>query len=364
MNPESKRAELIYLLVTAAYGTMRYTKDHQIVRSLVTTATGIVNEFLEKGNLVLSLTDKGLFWNEAPISGRASYINAFSNAMRRKGIIKISFSKELSIEECRSFAAHFLTKDPVAPGKGIQFTVIEKEQKQAAKAPSEVVKDSIHRLLDIYRGIIDSGKIDTNGIESIISGLIESLVSSNNVLRTLSPYTTHDEYVAVHSVNVTLLSLIQASGLGISEENMKEIGIAALLHNVGKLFSRSSTSEIQRTVTPEDWEIISRHPIDGAIYLSKIHDIPPLAPIVAFEHHMKYNGSGYPDTNRIGKNQHIASQMVAISDFFEVLRMDRPYHKPVDQAIITGLIHELSGTDFNPLLAVNFIQLVQKDPKP
>lgn len=361
MTPESKRAELIFLLVTAAYGTMRYTKDHQIVRSLSGAATRIAHEFLKKGKLELSLTDRGLFWNEAPINGRASYIHSFSNAMRRKGITRISFGMELSVEECRSFSALLLSKEPVRPGPGIQLAMIEKKPKQVTAAPSEVVRESIRGLLGIYRSITSSGKIDMNGVELIITDLIASLGSATNVVRTLSPYTNHDEYIAVHSVNVSILSLLQAFSLGISEENRKEIGIAALLHNVGKLFSGNPFSGQQRTVSLEDWEIIGRHPVDGAMYLSKIHDIPPLAPVVALEHHMKYNGSGYPDTNRIGRNQHFASQIVAISDFFECLRMDRPYHKAVDPVNIAGLMHKLSGTDFNPVLAANFMRLIQKD---
>lgn len=361
MIPEAKRAELIYLLVTAAYGCIRFTRDHPFVDPLIEKADGLAKELLLRGPVDLSLTEKGLLWNNSPVSGRASYVLNLSNALRRKGVVKISFTQLLSADYLRAFAASLFEKEPLIENRGIKLEMAQIRTTSPGEAPSAVISSAVKGLLTIFRGITAIGKLNPEEVEHIVSGLISTLREKKRVLRLLSPYTTTAEYIAVHSVNVTLLTLFLADALGISEESIKETGISALLHNVGKLFYSSHAVGRLRNLTVDDWEIISRHPADGALYLSKIHDLPLLAPIVAFEHHMKYNGTGYPDTKRIGKTQHVSSQMVAIADFFESLRMDRPYHRALAPRIIVGLLIERSGSDFNPALVRSFLPAIGKD---
>jgi len=105
---------------------------------------------------------------------------------------------------------------------------------------------------------------------------------------------------------------------------------------------------------------MKQHPAAGAKYLSALPDVPKLSMITAFEHHMKFDGSGYPSTKRQGKKQHIVSQMVAIADFFDALRTERPYRKAMDIATIIGLIKEATGKDFNPLLVENFFSALKQ----
>ena len=71
---------------------------------------------------------------------------------------------------------------------------------------------------------------------------------------------------------------------------------------------------------------------------------------------MKFDGTGYPDTHRRGKRQHIVSQLVAIADFFDAMRTERPYRKTVDLQAIVLLLKETAGKDFNPLLINNFLK--------
>lgn len=75
---------------------------------------------------------------------------------------------------------------------------------------------------------------------------------------------------------------------------------------------------------------------------------------------MKFNGKGYPETKRKDRTQHIISQLISISDFFDALRTDRPYRKALDVPVIIGLLNESSGKDFNPLLVENFIRSLKK----
>ena len=70
---------------------------------------------------------------------------------------------------------------------------------------------------------------------------------------------------------------------------------------------------------------------------------------------MRFDGTGYPDTKKRGKKQHIASQIIAISDFFDALRTERPYRRALEVPFICGLLKEASGKEFNPFLVENFL---------
>ena len=132
------------------------------------------------------------------------------------------------------------------------------------------------------------------------------------------------------------------------------------MHDMGKMFVAKDVLEKPGKLDAEEWNQMKQHPVLGAKYLAALPDVPKLALVAAFEHHMKFDGSGYPDTKRRGKRQHIVSQMVAVADFFDALRTERPYRKAMDIAAIIGLIKEATGKDFNPLLVENFFVALKR----
>jgi HD-GYP domain-containing protein (c-di-GMP phosphodiesterase class II) len=82
--------------------------------------------------------------------------------------------------------------------------------------------------------------------------------------------------------------------------------------------------------------------------------------IAAFEHHLKFDGNGYPDTKWRSRKQHIISQIVAISDFFDAVRAERPYRKGLELNAVLDIMKGSVGKDFNPLLIDNFISALKK----
>jgi HD-GYP domain-containing protein (c-di-GMP phosphodiesterase class II) len=160
----------------------------------------------------------------------------------------------------------------------------------------------------------------------------------------------------VHSTNVSVLTIFQGETLGIKDQLLHDIGLAALLHDVGKMFISKEILEKDGPLDEREFAEMKLHPVYGANYLAKIEHISRIAPIVAFEHHRKYNGTGYPSLNLNGKEQHLCSQLIAISDFFDALRSWRPYRESWDIKEILELMKEEAGKSFNPLLVDNFLK--------
>jgi HD-GYP domain-containing protein (c-di-GMP phosphodiesterase class II) len=169
---------------------------------------------------------------------------------------------------------------------------------------------------------------------------------------------SHSEYTYTHAANVAVLSMFQAESLGINDEMLHEIGIAALLHDVGKLFLSKDILNKKGKLTDEEFQEVTRHAETGAKYLAGIDGLTRLAPIVAFEHHMRYDGTGYPKLAGRSKRQHIVSQIIQISDFFDALRSKRPYKKDWEINDIIALMMENSGKEFNGVLVINFSKML------
>jgi HD-GYP domain-containing protein (c-di-GMP phosphodiesterase class II) len=111
----------------------------------------------------------------------------------------------------------------------------------------------------------------------------------------------------------------------------------------------------------QEWMIMKKHPVYGAMYLATLPDIPKFALVAAYEHHMKFNGTGYPASGRRDAVQNIISQIISISDFFDALRTNRPYRKALEVPVIIGLMEEMSlKKEFNPMLVENFICSLKK----
>jgi response regulator RpfG family c-di-GMP phosphodiesterase len=101
------------------------------------------------------------------------------------------------------------------------------------------------------------------------------------------------------------------------------------------------------------------HPLMGLQYLTRQADVPSLALIAAMEHHLKYDGSGYPHISDTWR-PNIVSQMVSVADVFDALRSKRPYRGPVPQDKIISILRNESGKALNPELVEHFITMVEQ----
>jgi HD-GYP domain-containing protein (c-di-GMP phosphodiesterase class II) len=219
---------------------------------------------------------------------------------------------------------------------------------------------ALKKIKDIYGEVSRFNKLDIQGIEDIIMGFTTVLQQDIDVLRTLSPIKAHSSYTSVHETNVSMLTIFQAESLGLTGEALHEAGLAGLLHDVGKMFVPKKIIDKQGKLDEHELGIIQLHPVYGALYLSTQPDVSKTAVIAAYEHHMRYDGSGYPQNKKTMKRQHKISQLVAIADFFDALRTKRSYRSSFNLIEVLKIIKEGTGTYFNPELIDNFLSVFHK----
>jgi len=353
-------SKLISQIVTAVSSCGLYSREHPVVAEFSEKAVALAEDLFRDDLLSFMLLGNSLILNDVPFTEKGLHISNFKKRLKKKKIEKIIFKKGFDAGEFSDFIAAMASPDAIPSCPHISVGIVEVKTGDSGVDASALMGEGTAKVREAYEGLSRFKSLDMVSLEDAVIDFIATLKKEMNVLLIVSPVKSHNEYTFVHATNVSVLTLFQAESLGLRGENLHNIGLAGLLHDVGKLFVSTAVLDKQGKLDAGEWVEMKNHPVFGALYLSKLPEITPLAPIAAFEHHMKFDGSGYPDTKKIGKKQHIVSQMVAISDFFDALRTERPYRKSLDVRTITGLMKDGAGKDFNPLLVDNFLAALRK----
>ncbi|WP_138418532.1 HD-GYP domain-containing protein [Aquibacillus sediminis] len=158
----------------------------------------------------------------------------------------------------------------------------------------------------------------------MVSHIMSEMKGRKEVISILSDVLISDDYVFSHSVNVTIYSLALANEMGMPSKRMEEIGLGAMLHDVGKMFIPDEVLQKTGKLTDEEFKIIQKHTDEGFNYLRKANNIPLLAAHCAYQHHERLNGTGYP-RGITEKDMHPYAKILGVADVFDAVTSDRVY---------------------------------------
>ena len=148
--------------------------------------------------------------------------------------------------------------------------------------------------LNFKKGCSISYVLNESKIRDIVENILENILSRNDVVVSLTDIRSFDDYTYGHSVNVCVLSLITGNALGLSQKSLTQLGIGAILHDIGKVLTPKEILNKPGNLTEEEFEIIKRHTEEGYNLVRAKKNISNLAASVIYEHHERVNGTGYP----------------------------------------------------------------------
>ncbi len=371
-------SRVIAQLTAAVTNTGLYAADHPQVAQYADKAYGVLTDLLAlRPEITVLLIGDDLVADQKPLPAGA-YVTNFVRILKRKAIERLSFAAGLSRAEFGSLI-HDLASPDAAMVRSTAFIKLGKvelrvrtaaERAQQAGTMGEISQEDyealmalsateLNELKDLYVNIKKHRKIDVRGIDDIVKSFVSSVRQESNPLSLLASLKSAHEYTFTHVTNVGILTMSQAEALGFKGEQLHQIGIASLLHDVGKLFVPAEILSKPGKLTPEERSIIETHTVKGARYLMGLDGIPKVAVLAAMEHHMKYDGTGYP-TLKGGWRPGIVSQIIAISDVFDAMRSRRSYQEPLPIEKITEVLKNGSGKSFNPALVEHFLKLIRR----
>ena len=351
-----KILEIISDIMTAVSNCLLYSKEHPASLYLSEKAVGIIEELYQDDALSFTVLGDSLLVNMVPLAEKSLHVNGFIKKLRRKGIERIIVSKGITAEELKNFIAELACYDKITGDyPHISSGVIEVKLKTEGYSIPAIMAENKLKVKEVYQGLSRFKRLDMVGLEDVVISFISTLKKEANILSLISPVKSYSEYTYTHTTNVSVLSIFQAEFMGLKGEILHDIGIAGLLHDVGKMFVSKEILEKHGKLDDSEWAEIKKHPAHGAMYLASLPELPKIAMIAAYEHHMKFDGSGYPPGRQKNRTQHIISQIIAVSDFFDALRTERSYRSSLEVSDIIMLLQDRSGKDFNPILIDNFV---------
>lgn len=210
----------------------------------------------------------------------------------------------------------------------------------------------------LYHAAQVQARVPMDEAEALVRSLTVAMHTDGGVLVPLLKLKEHDQYTAMHSVNVAVLVMAFAEHLGLARSDVHAFGVAGLLHDIG--LSRVSPGLLDRyALTRVEQAELERHPIEGARLLVQGDGEADVATAVAYEHHIRADGGGYP-VRRWPRPLHYASRVVQVCSVYDALRNARPFRPAWPPADALRHIEERAGTEFDAEVAGAFAGMMRE----
>ena len=203
--------------------------------------------------------------------------------------------------------------------------------------------------VETYTSILDELKIDIEDEHIDIITSIKTLISVINA---------KDKYTYGHVERVVIYSRLLADKLELNEKNKKELIYGAYMHDIGKINIPKEVLNKNMPLTPEEWEIMKQHSLNGVEIIKSVESLKEIIPLI-LHHHERYDGNGYPD-NLKGTNIPYLVRMLTVVDCFDAMTSSRPYNKRKTYKEAIDELKRCSGTQFDKDIVNAFIQVIME----
>ena len=210
---------------------------------------------------------------------------------------------------------------------------------------------------EVFSSFEKGRSFDLSNISSHVNRIMDELLASNEILFDLTDIRTFDDYTFQHSVNVCILALITGISLGYNQLQLRDLGIGALLHDMGRIKISKDILFKPGALTEAEYASVQKHCTLGFEVLRKYENINLISAHVAFQHHEKFDGTGYP-RGLTGEQIHEYARIVTYCDVYDALTTDRPYRKAYQPKEALKIIKDSIGSVFDPKIASAFFRNV------
>jgi putative nucleotidyltransferase with HDIG domain len=363
--------DLVRRLAAALRAAELYAPQHPLVqRSVAALAAACTDHLADGASVVIGFIGDDVVVNDTRLGKGSASLTGFVRGLRDREIEKITFHRGITSEELQSFLSELADRRSRAPlpdrllSRGVKRVVIGKlsvedtpQDAMGIEAARRVYSTAVASAESLWLQAQAGDKPDPEDARKIIDSLANIVTQDRTSLMALTALKKYDNYTFTHMVNVAALSMAQARALNLDGPLLREFGFAALMHDIGKVNTPLEILNKPGKLTEDEFKIMRMHVVDGAHILRRTPEMPALAPVVAFEHHLRQDLSGYPEN--IGHRKlNLCTQIVSIADVFDALRSNRPYREGLATARIRSIMGEQGNPAFNQTLLRRFVNLM------
>lgn len=344
----------------------QYGRSHPLVEEMVDSAHQAIAELMVvQPSLVVAAGESYLALDSFPLEDSNGCLAGLARLLGERRVSEIKLSAGISREEVLGLAEAMTVTPEDLMLRGGMAAELKKRgvvnivtragvlpvESREARDPADIYEEALVLVEEAMKAVQSGLQISIPEIRSVVADSLRSLIRDDSALLALAGIRSYDRYLSEHSVNVCILSMVLGKDLGLDPASTLELGISAMLHDVGKVFVPPDIVKKPGKLSEEEWDQIRRHPAEGARALAGLPDLPALASTIALEHHVHCDGTGYPGLPPT-QRPHLLSRLVGIVDAYDALTTDRPYRERwTAQQAIAWLMYEAKGQFDRQLLA-------------
>ena len=367
--------ELLRRFSASLRGIQLYSAQHPLVTRNIDGLSETVRTLqAQESSLTIGIVGEELVVGDTPMPKASASMSELIKRLRMLGVERIAIKRGATREEIALFVQTLGTIDPASAQRSasedgdplsqphIRVGRIQIEQRvEGSVSDTATIRKLYAEAVNVANAVWESArtelKPDADAARSMVDGLAQAVSKNRTALLALTALKNYDNYTFTHMVNVSILTMGQARGLGIDGPLLREFGLAALMHDIGKVRTPAEVLSKPDKLTDEEFAIMKRHVVDGAEMLRRTPEIPALVPVVAFEHHLRLDGTGYPHgVSRSSLN--IGTMLCSIADVYDAMRSQRRYQQAFPTDRILAVMQRNDGQQFDQHLVRRFVQLV------
>ena len=369
--------EFLHALAQALAVVALYPLDHSARRHALDNAYGrLLDLFAVNKRPIFSFLGEEVVLGKQPLREMRDW--EWSGRLAGVGMQRLEFdaSIPISVEELNTLLddivgrlTHRPTNSSVARQErvtGIRFgdvgvgdeSVLEEKEIATTTIPFSLEEEA-EAVVWVHEVLQDGGELPLMEAEAVVRSLTVAMHGDRQMMLPLLQLRQFDEYTTTHSLNVSVLSMGLAEWLGLGGQDVRAVGVAGLLHDLGKVTIPKEILNKPGNFSDQEREIMNSHAAEGARMILTSDQQLDLAAAVAYEHHIMIDGGGYPSM-RYPRDCHFASKLVHVCDVYDALRTRRPYRASWPAKKVLAYIEQRSGTEFDGVMAQAFTAMMDQ----
>ena len=348
-------------LVTRLLGLLRamrlYDPSNQAVREQLGQALRLLAQS-SQGELVLLAMGQCFYLNGVRVRAEPSQVSSFgalSTEFEKRKLLGLRFLDGLDADELGACLKMLIAHPDAESSAGLpealtaagvsRIAPVTMDEIAASPDPVQVASDgqaedartraretfgrAVRGTRDAIRAAAKSGRPALRRVKRVVQPIVDTILRNEYSIVGLTAMKNHDEYTYAHCVNVSILSVAIGQRLGFSRPVLANLGVAALLHDLGKLAVPASVLGKPGRLTAAEWSLMGRHPLEG---LKMVTRMPGLSALtvdmmnVCLQHHRMCDGKGYPRAS-VPFRLATASRIVTAADCFDAMTAHREYRE-------------------------------------
>jgi putative nucleotidyltransferase with HDIG domain len=360
--------EVLRRLAAGVRASQLYAREHPLLARSVDGLLTALKPLLQAApSLTVGIVGEQFVVAETPMPKASAAMGELIKRLKDQQVERIAFDRGVTATEALGFVLA-VASGARAEEHAFAFPHIHVGRIAADDRRSDGVASDMAAIRRLYATAVGAaeavwdaaateGMPDLPGALQTIDGLADAVTHNRTAIVALTAMRSYDNYTFTHMVNVSILTMGQARALGIEGRLLREFGLSALMHDIGKVRTPKDILNKPDKLTDDEFGIMRRHTVEGAEILRRTPEMPMLAPVVAFEHHLRLDGTGYPTgVQRSGLN--LGTMLCAIADVYDAMRSQRVYQTSFPTERVLAVLKRNDGLQFDQHLVRRFVQLL------